>query len=257
MMKFLQKNQKENYKSSVDFNQNIPIGSTGKLLSSNYTFKNKNSISSGTAAHARRYLNINGYLVIEDLIDPQPLVELPPQKSGQYNYTKDGLQVSYESIEHQVPGSTSRYNYPKYRYYHSQVRLVLEKILNEKLYNTYYFDRFYSAGQRLIRHKDRPSCEISVSIQISTNSPNPWPLCIQTPNRDEIGAILKDGWGFLYLGCQREHWRDQLRSKYSPPRKLFNTLTFKKDDTYHHQIFFHYVRADGEYAHCAFDRSRE
>jgi hypothetical protein len=35
-------------------------------------------------------------------------------------------------------------------------------------------------------------------------------------------------------------------------KKIFG----KKEELYYHQIFFHYVLADGERAHCAFDAAR-
>ena len=47
--------------------------------------------------------------------------------------------------------------------------MKLEEALGRKLYNTYYYDRFYYPGQALSLHADRDACEISVSIHISTN----------------------------------------------------------------------------------------
>ena len=47
--------------------------------------------------------------------------------------------------------------------------MKLEKELGRKLYNTYYYDRFYFPGQALTRHADRDACEISVTVHVSTN----------------------------------------------------------------------------------------
>jgi hypothetical protein len=102
-------------------------------------------------------------------------------------------QFNHFPEEHQVNGSLARYTHPQYREIHSKVRMILEDILGEKLYNTYYYDRFYFAGQRLFRHSDRDACEISVSIQISTNASTPWPFCIETPSGEERFANLR-GW---------------------------------------------------------------
>ena len=83
----------------------------------------------------------------------------------------------------------------------------------KKLYNTYYYDRFYFPGQELQIHCDRPSCEISVSVHVSSNVKNPWKLWIKTPDVDDVKgenhfAILDVGDGMIYKGCERPHWRE-------------------------------------------------
>ena len=103
---------------------------------------------------------------------------------------------------------------------------------------TYYFDRFYYEGQKLARHSDRPSCEISATVQISTNRDEAWPIWFQRPDQTENSVSMKNGDMVLYKGCEREHWREPLTGK----------------DSYHHQIFFHYVNAQGPYVHYAYDR---
>ena len=49
------------------------------------------------------------------------------------------------------------------------VKNKLEYLLQEKLYPTYYFDRFYFNGSKMDKHVDRASCEISVSVKYSQN----------------------------------------------------------------------------------------
>jgi hypothetical protein len=49
---------------------------------------------------------------------------------------------------------------------------------------------------------------------------------------------LEPGDGVLYKGCDCLHWRDPMPGKYP---KIFSRL----DNSYYHQIFFHYVLADG------------
>ena len=44
--------------------------------------------------------------------------------------------------------------------------MKLEKHIGRKLYNTYYYDRFYFPGQKLERHADRDACEISVTVHV-------------------------------------------------------------------------------------------
>jgi hypothetical protein len=202
---------------------------------------------------ARDYFNRYGYLIIQNLFNPEELFDEVPVQRGQITYYGSLEKYSYSEEELQVNGSLSRYNHPRYKEAHSKIRLILEDILGQKLYNTYYYDRFYFSGQKLCRHIDRDACEISVSIQVSTNSTNSWPFCIETHNGEERFCNLQNGWGILYKGCEREHWRDSLQSRHNKLKKLTNNILKKKDDTYHHQIFFHYVLSDGERSHFAWD----
>ena len=208
----------------------------------------------------------DGYLVIEDLWDPEELYHPVPEMRGQLTYwDKNPENFNHVEIEEQVEGSLARYWHPQYRTIHTGVRLKLEKIIGRKLYNTYYYDRFYFSGQKLERHMDRDACEISVSIHISTNLEDEdakWPFWIKTPDKyadkkktqvlvpgEERSLSVKPGDGILYKGCERPHWREAMPGKV---KKVFG----KEVEPYYHQIFFHYVLQDGERAHCAWDSAR-
>lgn len=205
---------------------------------------------------ARFFLKKHGYLIIKNLYDPSNLafdfnIE-DMKKGGTKKYLSKDIYVENKE-ENQVPGSYSLYNNPHHKDSNFKIKKLLEIITGEKLYSTYYYERFYFEGQRLIRHTDRDSCEVSVSVQIQTNGFDPWPFCIKSRNGEEHSIVMQNGWGILYLGCEREHWRDPLPSRYSKLGKIINKLIFKKDDTYHHQIFFHYVKANGERSHFSGD----
>lgn len=204
------------------------------------------------ALGAREFFEKYGYMIIRGLYDPKEFHENPPEERGQINYFGKIDKFSYEPLEKQVNGSLARYNHPKFKYAHSQIRLKLQQILGQELYNTYYYDRFYFSGQRLYRHTDRDACEISLTYQISSNTKKPWPICFETPQGDEKYVELNDGDAVLYKGCERDHWREPLSSNLS----LINRLLKEEDDTYHHQIFFHYVLANGSRAHCANDMAK-
>ena len=128
----------------------------------------------------------NGYLVVKDLWDPEELYHPVPEEKGQYNYwDKNPEHFNHVPVEQQVEGSTSRYWHPQYRAIHSGIRMKLEEIIGRKLYNTYYYDRYYYPGQELTRHADRDACEISVSVHVSTNLEGKdadWPFWIKTPD---------------------------------------------------------------------------
>lgn len=230
-------------------------------------------INAETSPTGNEEFDKNGYLVLKNLWDPKDLYCEPPAVKGKYKYFEKIDRFFHDPVEDQVEGSTSRYFYPPYKYAHSQIRMKLEKEIGKKLYNTYYYDRFYNPGQKLSIHTDRDACEISVTIHISSNVSNPWPIWIKTPdtysdkNKTEIltkgdnrSVILNPGDGMVYKGCERPHWRKSLPIEYENKRKnLFPFFTEKveKKEIYYHQVFFHYVLADGIRANFAFDRGQE
>lgn len=221
-------------------------------------------INAGTSPTNNEEFDKNGYLVLKNLCDPKDLYCEPPKQKGQYGYFGKIEKFDYIPIELQVEGSTSRYYYPPYKFAHSQIRLKLEKAIGKKLYNTYYYDRFYNPGQELMNHADRPACEISVTVHVSSNVSTPWPIWIKTPDtyddpkkKTEIikkgenrSVILNPGDGMVYKGCERPHWREQLPKEY---KRTWYGKKVEKEGLYYHQIFFHYVLADGVRAHYAED----
>ena len=105
----------------------------------------------------------------------------------------------------------------------------VEEILGEELWPTYSFWRPYFLGNSLPKHKDRPSCEVSISVCIEKDID--WPLYI-----DGEPVDLEPGDGVLYAGIDYEHYREK----------------FKGD--YHAQCFLHYVRKNGLYKDFKYDK---
>ena len=225
----------------------------------------------GTAQTKNDDFERDGYIRVENLWDPEELYHPVPDMRGQLNYwDRNPQNFNYQEVESQVEGSLSRYWHPQYRLVHTGVRKKLEKVLGKKLYNTYYYDRFYFPGQALTKHADRDACEISVTVHISTNLPDDlkdWPVKIKTPDTyvdeaksailvpgEERSCILNPGDGMIYKGCERPHWRDPMPTP--KVRKRDKWLRRAQPNYYYHQIFFHYVLQDGQRAHCAWDRSR-
>ncbi len=222
--------------------------------------------NTGTTWTRNKSFDKNGYLLLKNLWDPEKLYSEPPEERGQYNYWDNNPDHFHHTpVENQVEGSTARYWHPQYRRTHIGIRKKLEKELGRKLYNTYYYDRFYFPGQELTKHADRDACEISVTVHVSTNLEGEdadWPVWIKTPDTytdktkreikekgHNVSLVLKPGDGMVYLGCERPHWRDPMPC----PRK---NIWEKEKEIYYHQIFFHYVLQDGRRAHCAWDRAR-
>ena len=227
--------------------------------------------NTGTSWTRHEGFDKDGYFVIKDLWDSEDLYHPVPEQRGQFTYWGKNIdQFQAVDTERQVPGSCSRYWHPQYRKVHTGVRKKLEKYLNRKLYNTYYYDRYYYDGQELARHADRDACEISVTIHVSTNLPDDlkdWPIKIKTPDvyvdekktsvlvpGEERSVILQPGDGMVYKGCERPHWRDPMPL----PRRRKRDILLRRPqkEYYYHQIFFHYVLADGVRSHCAKDANR-
>jgi hypothetical protein len=211
--------------------------------------------NTGTSWTRNEQFETDGYLVVKNLWNPSELYRPVPEIRGQVSYWGNKLdQYHHIPLEQQVEGSIATYTHPQYREIHSGIRLKLEEIIGRKLYNTYYYDRFYFAGQELTKHADRDACEISVSVHISTNLEECWPFKIKTVGGEERSLCLDPGDGLLYKGCERPHWRDPLPSRHNGG--ILGRWKRRNDNTYYHQIFFHYVLADGIRAHCANDAAR-
>ena len=224
--------------------------------------------NTGTSWTRNEFFERNGYAIIKNLCDPKKLFHPVPELRGQLNYkSKDLNDFEHIEVEGQVEGSIARYWHPQYRDVHTKIRLILEKAIGRKLYNTYYYDRFYFPGQELTIHADRPACEISVTVHVGTNIKENWPIWIKTPDifsdaskmnlisKGENRSVdLEPCDGMVYKGCERPHWRDPM------PGLLETSIEKAKGNNafflYYHQIFFHYVLQDGQRAHHAWDMAR-
>ena len=120
---------------------------------------------------------------------------------------------------------------------------VMQKKTGLRLVPTYSYCRLYRTGNILKRHKDRPSCEISTTLNLGGD---PWPILIDPTGSDNVideyknihkpGAPkgvevnLKPGDMLIYSGCELEHWREPFKGKLCG------------------QVFLHYNHADGRFA---------
>lgn len=118
---------------------------------------------------------------------------------------------------------------------HEQIWPKLEIILEEELLPTYTFARLYSNEDELKKHKDRPACEISITVQLGRSHHYAWPIFVGDQRFD-----LAEGDGVVYLGREVEHWRD---------------VCDGPKDYYSGQVFFHFVRKNGVYVDHANDSS--
>ena len=190
------------------------------------------------------------------MFDPSSFIEPVPWERGMMRYKGPGF-VEFENDEIQVKNSFGRYGHPKFKDLHYIIKNKVESMIGEKLYPTYFYDRFYFKGQGLNVHRDRPSCEVSVSFHIKCNLDYDWPLHFlplhdsewqnnlfspdpKIPREQPTSMTCLPGDGVIYRGCDLWHWREPLRGDHK---------------SYFHQVFFHYLRANGPYVQYANDWS--
>lgn len=129
---------------------------------------------------------------------------------------------------------------PRCAYIMWRVKPILENLLQEELIPTYWFSTTYHKGGWMNCHTDRPSCEISITMNICGDAK--WPIKIKdlTGKRQEVITPIGDG--VAYLGTIVPHWRSPLRTH---------------DNDRFMQLFLHFVRKNGQYAEYAYDRNKK
>jgi hypothetical protein len=145
--------------------------------------------------------------------------------------------------DQQVPGSYSIYADHVMETLLMKVLPVMKEKTGLNLVPTYSYARVYQHGAELKRHKDRPSCEISTTLNLGGD---PWAIYldptgannvideyrnIHKPNAPEgVRVDLNPGDMLIYSGCELEHWRKPFEGKLCG------------------QVFLHYNHADGRFA---------
>ena len=97
---------------------------------------------------------------------------------------------------------------------HGMAAIGTFKITDQTIFPTYSYSRLYTNGHELKRHKDRPSCEISATVNLGGDS---WPIFIEPSgkkNKKGKKVILKPGDILFYYGCDLEHWREPFKGKF-------------------------------------------
>ena len=172
----------------------------------------------------------NNYLYIPGFITPDLAFAL--SKEFKDHCTKFNLQG-----DSQAPNSNSMYDFMPF------VRLLVEKVpevselLGEKVLPTYTYARVYKDDSELLRHRDRPACEISLTLNLSKDKD--WPIYFQRPDGSETSTELEPGDAVLYLGCQSDHWRNKFEGQECV------------------QLFMHYVRSHGPKSWAYFDKQQQ
>ena len=99
---------------------------------------------------------------------------------------------------------------------------VMKEKTGLDLLPTYSYARVYEKGSILEKHKDRPSCEISTTLNLGGDL---WPIYVEGTKID-----LNPGDMLIYSGCELEHWREPFQGELCG------------------QVFLHYNHANGPFA---------
>ena len=145
--------------------------------------------------------------------------------------------------DQQVPNTYSHYGDQVMETLLVKMLPVMAKETGLDLVPTYSYARIYKQGDILRRHKDRPSCEISTTLNLGGD---PWPIFIDgtgadsvideykqihKPNAPEGTKVLLDpGDMLVYSGCELEHWREPFEGQVCG------------------QVFLHYNHRNGPFA---------
>jgi len=158
----------------------------------------------------------------------------------------------------------------------------LKKTLKWKsLVPTYSYGRIYQNGSTLIHHIDRPSCQLSVTLNLGGKYKTPWSLWvaekghlktqslydkgmtedqinfafgyinpdrsinrvapIQSPDEEWSEIVLEKGDAMIYMGMLLPHWR--------------NPWVCEKHE-YQAQLFMHYIDEQGPFKKWKYDRRK-
>jgi hypothetical protein len=109
----------------------------------------------------------------------------------------------------QVPNTYSHYADIVMETLLLKLKDLMEKETDLQLIPTYSYARIYKKGDILHRHKDRPSCEISTTLNLGGD---PWPIFLKVKGKN-IKVNLKPGDMLIYKGCDLEHWREKFNGK--------------------------------------------
>lgn len=139
--------------------------------------------------------------------------------------------------DHMCPSSHAVYKDKRFQQLLDKVKEFVQIVSGRNLLPTYTYSRLYTRGESLPIHIDRESCEISLTLQVTSRG-EPWPIYASL-NQDKSDArkfVLEDGDALLYNGTRYFHWRDEYKGEQQ------------------HQIFIHFVDEKGPFADHKDDR---
>jgi len=174
-----------------------------------------------------------GYRVLHGALPAPLLGEVRQITAPLVSQSQRGLMIEPDGI---AAGASSWYGHLPLEGILDFLRPSIERVVGDKLLPTYSFVRCYPRGTRLARHRDRPSCEVSVTLPVAGSDDAAWPIHLGTHDRTLAVVDLAPGDALVYAGMELWHWRQPL------------------DADWRLQLFLHYVRRDGPNAEWKYDK---
>ena len=141
--------------------------------------------------------------------------------------------------KHHVGDPTSKFAYyadPLIEVILQESLQAVEEATGRQLIPTYSYARVYQPGEQLEPHIDRPSCEVSVTVNVATVGEHS-PIHMKYKDNLPESYTLNPGDAIIYKGCEATHWREPL-----------------KDGQLNVQFMLHYVDKNGPNLMYAKDR---
>lgn len=136
---------------------------------------------------------------------------------------------------HFRPDPQCEKRYPLGRHFITEALLhattpMVSKIAGMDLLPTYAFPVINFPGAELVRHTDRPACEVTATLTV-VNEPNTiWPIFVEDAEKTTHRFDLSPGDFLIYDGINFPHWREPQDPGH------FNI-----------SVFFHFVAIGGPY----------
>ena len=174
-----------------------------------------------------------GYKKIDDLVDSQTIKTISQYFENKINR---GEWVSKSEVNEKDPSKFGYYADPLIEVMLEKCLPAIEQHTGLLLEPTYSYSRVYQEGEELKPHIDRPSCEITVTINVACIG-EIWPIWMQYKDKDPCKCMLEPGDAVVYKGCEVTHWRREL------PKGQINV-----------QFMLHYVAKNGPHVQYKFDK---
>ena len=167
-------------------------------------------------------MTFNKFAVVRNFISAEEAAELSAQ------FITDLPSIGLPGDE-DCPLSPCAYNYLPFVRLLARKLEKVEEVCGEKLLPTYAFARDYRHGETLARHTDREACEVSVTLNLSSDSL--WPIYM-----DGVAVETHPGDAAVYRGMDVPHWREAFQGQRCV------------------QVFLHYVCLEGPNRYYYYDR---
>jgi hypothetical protein len=204
-----------------------------------------------------RQFNENNFVLVKGIIDKDTLKFIWNYCKIRHNRAKYFYDIdwSYTRIDDgvfndaQVPNTYSCYGDPLMESLLFTLKPDISKIMGLDLAEQYSYWRLYKKGDDLKRHKDRVSCEYSITMCLGySKEGDSWPMFVDpslsgestkngyvSENKPGVGIHMQPGDLIAYKGCVLEHWREPFEGDFMA------------------QVFLHYNDKNGQYGKNKFD----